>query len=122
LNLHGIVSGAIGAINPQRAIMVLQSTGYTTADDGTQMPTYRTLNVSGQIQDLSGKDIMRLNGLNIQGVMQKAYLTGNFEGVFRVLGKGGDLLKFGGRTYLVTVVLERWPDWVCVALTMQMDD
>jgi hypothetical protein len=122
LNLHGIVSGAIGAINPQRSITVLQSTGYTTADDGTQMPIYRTLNVTGQIQDLSGKDIMRLNGLNIQGLMQKAYLTGDFEGVFRVLGKGGDLLKFGGRTYLVTVVLERWPDWVCVALTMQMDD
>lgn len=122
MNLHAIVSGAIGAINPQRAITVLQSTGYSTAADGTQIPTYRTLNVTGQIQDLSGKDIMRLNGLNIQGVMQKAYLTGNFEGVFRALGKGGDLLKFGGRTYLVTVVLERWPDWVCVALTMQMDD
>ena len=121
MNLHGIASSAIGTINPQRAVTVLISTGYTTAADGSQVPSYNSVQATGQIQDLSGKDISRLNGLNIQGVMQKAYLTGDYEGVFRVLGKGGDLLKFGNQTYLVTAVLERWPDWVCVGLTMQLD-
>lgn len=121
MNLHAIVSGVIGAVNPQRMITVWKSTGYTTADDGAQVPTYTIVPVMGQIQELTGKDIMRLAGLNIQGVTQKAYLSGDFEGVFRALGKGGDLLKFGGQTYLVTVVLERWPDWVCVGLTMQLD-
>jgi hypothetical protein len=122
LNLHGIVSGAIGAINPQQPCIVMQSTGYTTADDGTQIPKYKNINGSVQIQALSGKDIVRLAGLNIQGVTDKGYITGNFEGVFRKSSKGGDLLKVGGDTYLISVVLERWPDWVCVALTMQIDD
>ena len=121
MNLHGLVSGAIGSVNPQRNITILQSSGYTTAADGSQIPAYTTIQTTGQIQDLSGRDIMRLNGLNIQGVMQKAYLNGDFEGVFRVLGKGGDLIKFGGQTYLVTSVLERWADWVCLGITMQLD-
>lgn len=121
MNLHSIVSGAIGAVNPQRDIVVWKSTGYTTAADGSQIPAYTTIPTTGQVQELTGRDIMRLAGLNIQGVTQKAYLSGNFEGVFRVMDRGGDLLKFGGQTYLVAVVLERWPDWVCVGLTMQLD-
>lgn len=121
MNLHQIVSSAIGAINPFIAITVKQSTGYTTAADGSQIPTYQTISTKGQVQALSGGDLKKLEGLNVQNVTQKAYLNGNYEGVFRVLGKGGDLLIFNGRTYLVMAVLERWPDWCCVALTMQMD-
>jgi hypothetical protein len=49
------------------------------------------------------------------------YVRGNVEGLFRVLGKGGDLLEFEGQKYLVASVMERWPDWCCVALTMQLD-
>lgn len=121
MNLHGLVSNMIGSVNPLRDVRILVSTGYSTAPDGTQVPTYKLRQTVAQIQELTGKDLMRLAGLNIQGVAQKAYLTGNYEGVFRVLGKGGDLIKFGGQTYLVTAVLERWPDWVCVGITMQMD-
>ncbi len=121
MNLHAIASQATAAVNPLTAITVLQSTGYTKSGDGTQVPTYTSGTVSGSVQALSGKDLQKLEGLNVQGVSQKAYLSGDFEGIFRVLGKGGDLLKFGGQTYLVVAVLERWPDWVCVALSMQLD-
>jgi hypothetical protein len=119
MNLHSIVSGAIGAVNPFIPVSIKQSTGYTTAPDGTQVPAYNTITTTGQQQALSGGDILRLSNLNIQGVTTKMYLTGQYEGVFRVLGKGGDLLAFGGQTYLVAQVLERWPDWACVALSMQ---
>ena len=121
MNLHAIASGVTGIVTPSQAATVQQSTGYTTGADGSQTPTYQTINTTADMQPLTGRDIERLNGLNIQGVFQKAYLTGNFEGVFRVLGKGGDLIVIGSRTYLVAMVLERWPDWCCVALTMQDD-
>lgn len=121
MNLHGIASAAIAAVNPMTAMTIKTSTGYTTGTDGTQTPTYSTATASGQVQALSGSDIKRIEGLNIQGVVQKVYLTGNYEGQFRKLGKGGDLLVFGGRTYLVTVVFERWPDWCAVGVTAQLD-
>jgi hypothetical protein len=120
MNLHGIVAGAIGAVNPMAPMTIRQSTGYTIVDF-EQVPTYSTLITAGQVQALTGKDLQMLNGLNIQGVTQAIYLNGNFEGVFRVLGKGGDLIVFNGLTYLVVAVLERWFDWCKVAVTVQMD-
>jgi hypothetical protein len=121
MNLHQIASGAISAVNPMRTVTILQSTGYTTGADGTQTPAYSTTTAQAQIQELSTGDIKRLEGMNAQNVQQKVYLTGNYEGLFRVLGKGGDLIKFGSQTYLVTAVLERWPDWCSVGITMQLD-
>ena len=119
MNLNDLVSSAIGAINPQVSISVQSSTGYTTNPDGTQVPTYSISTAMGQVQPLSSQDLRKLDGLNIQGVTAKVCLTGDFEGVFRVLGKGGDLLTFNGQAYLVTAVLERWPEWTCVGITMQ---
>lgn len=121
MNLHSVVSGAIGSVNPFIPIEVQQSTGYTTDANYNQIPTYATIQTTGQVQPLSASDVRKLEGMNIQNVTQAVYLNGNFEGVFRVLGKGGDLLVFNGYTYLVNAVLERWPDWCKVGVTMQMD-
>ncbi len=126
MNLNSIVSGAINAVNPQVAVMIQQSTGYTIGADGSQIPTYTTIQATGQMQTLSPSDLrileamMNHSGLALQSVQQKIYLNGDYEGVFRVLGKGGDLLTIGNYTYLVTAVLERWPDWVSLGLTMQV--
>jgi len=120
MNLNGLVAGIVGTVNPQVSITVQASSGYTTNPDGMQVPTYINSTATGQVQPLGPQDLRRLDGLNIQGVTAKVYLNGDFEGVFRVLGKGGDLLTFNGQTYLVTAVLERWPDWTCVGVTMQL--
>ncbi len=122
MNLHALVRGAIGAINPDIPVTIRVSTGSTEDSSGRTVPSYADpIDTMGQKQDLSGSDIYRLQAQNIQGVICKMYLNGNYEGLFRVLGKGGDLLTFGGQVYLIVKVMERWPDWCCVALTMQLD-
>lgn len=122
MNLRNITSGALSSIVPQIAVTVLVSSGYTVAADFSQVPAYDApLATFGRIQPLDTQDLKKLDGLNIQGITQKLYINGNFEGVFRVLGKGGDLIQFGGRTYLVSAVLERWAGWCSLALTMQVD-
>lgn len=121
MNLHSIVSGAVGMVNPLIPIGIKRSTGYTTDANYKQVPEYESISATGQVQALTGRDLRQLEGLNIQGVNEAVYLNGNFEGVFRVLGKGGDLLVFNGYTYLVMAVLERWPDWCKLAVVMQMD-
>lgn len=120
MNLNNLVSGAINAVNPQVSVTIQQSTGYTIGTDGSQIPTYTTIYAAGQMQSLSASDLRRLEAMNIQSVQQKLYLNGDYEGIFRVLGKGGDLITIGNYTYLVTAVLERWPDWVSLGLTMQV--
>lgn len=122
MNLHQLVRGVVGGINPDIPVTVMQSTGATEDDTGRITPNYVTLPATtGQKQPVTGRDIERFQQQNIQGVTCKMHLNGNFEGLFRVLGKGGDLLQFGGQTYLVASVMERWPDWCCVALTLQLD-
>ncbi len=125
MNLHSIASQAISAVNPMIAITTQLSGGYVTNPDGSQVPLYTDGTTTGQVQSLTASDLKKLEGLNIQNVEQKVYLNGNFEGAFRQLGLGGDLLIFsygsaGSQTYLVTAVLERWPDWCCVGVTMQV--
>jgi hypothetical protein len=121
MNLHGIARQAIGSVNPNTAVTIKVSTGYTTGADGSQVPAYAPIETTGQVQALSSQDLQKLQGLNVQGVTSKIYLDGKYDGVFRILGKGGDLIVIGGRTYLVNAVMEQWPDWVALGITLQLD-
>lgn len=122
MNLHAIVRGAIQAVNPDIDVIVLRSTGATEDRSGRSVPGYADpVSARGQKQPVTGRDIERFNQQNIQGVTCKMYLYGNIEAMIRKDNRGGDLLKFEGSTYLVASVMERWPDWCCVALTLQLD-
>lgn len=131
MNLHAIVSGAIGVVNPQVNGQVQVSTGYTTLKDGERVPSYAdAFTVPIQCQALTAKDLAQTDSLNIQGVLQAFYLNGDIEGVDRPFGKGGDLISFGAvnvptslqnTTWLVQTVLETWDTgWCKVAGVLQL--
>ena len=121
MNLHAIVSGAIGAINPPTACLFRASAGYDIAPDRSQVPRYVDFpDVMCQVQTLSNTDLRKMDALNIQGIGNKIYLNGDANGVNRGEIKGGDLFIFpNGSVWLVTVVLENWPDWTACAVTQQ---
>lgn len=78
--------------------------------------------VSSQIQSLTYSDLLKLDALNIQGQRRGVYVNGRFDGVVRPQLKGGDLATFpDGTQWLVAHVLEYWPDWCKLALTLQDD-
>lgn len=120
-----MVAGAIGSINPFVSATVSRSTGYTTAADGSRTPTYTTFTISTQVQALTYSDLDHLDGLNIQGVRRAIYLTGNVMAAVRVDQRGGDIITFPsgtlpeGNVWLAAYVLEAWPDWVKVAISLQ---
>lgn len=130
MNLHGIVSGIIGVVNPFVPVTLNQSSGYTTANDGKRTPTYTSSVQSAQVQALSAPEIQHLDALNIQGVLRKAYLNGDWRGVYRPNNQGGDLFVFGsaapvpaalqGTTWKVVQVFETWPDWCALAIQLQV--
>lgn len=124
MNLHGIVRGAINAVNPDYSTFVFVSVGQTTGPDGTRVPAYYVQNgVRAQVQALTFSDLRQLDGLNLNGERRAIYLFGKFDGVVRNLLKGGDMIvilngvSVGG--WLVAQVLEQWPDWCKVAATLQ---
>lgn len=120
MNLHGIVSGAIGAVNPFVPGAMRVSTGYTTSASGKRTPTYSDTPVSVQLQALGYKDLQQIDGLNMQGVVKAAYVNGNFNGVNRPKNQGGDLLVVGTDTWLIVQPLEEWPGWCKFVVNLQV--
>jgi hypothetical protein len=119
MNLQAIASAAIQSINPDVSATWLSSTGYTTAADGSRTPTTVSVAIKAQVQALSGPDLEHVAGLNLQGVVRAAYLTGDIEGIVRDRQMGGDKLIIGNQTWLVAQVLEAWPDWTKVVIVLQ---
>ena len=121
MNLHSIVSGAIGSINPLVPLIFQTSAGYAQSADGTPVPQYnRPVTVLGQIQELQDSEIRQLDSLNIQGQRRKVYINGQVDGLVRVNQQGGDILTApDGTVWLVAVVLEYWPDWCSLAVVLQ---
>lgn len=119
MNLHGIVSGAIGTVNPFVPAQIKVSAGYTTDGAGHRNPSYTTTDVSVQLQALGYKDLMQVDGLNLQGVVKAAYVNGNFNGVNRPKQQGGDMLIVNGETWLIVQPLEEWPDWCKFVVNLQ---
>jgi hypothetical protein len=122
MNLHSVASAAIGSVNPNITGQLKVSTGYDTSVSGARVPQYAaTVDVPIQVQSLSSREIEHIDSLNIQNVTRAAYLYGNVQGLDRAAAKGGDLLRFGGKVWLVAVVLETWPTWCKVGLAAQTD-
>ena len=126
MNLRGIANGVASVINPNIAITLISSSGYTTDAAGHRTPLTTSTSLTGQVQAMSGDDLKHIDGLNIQGVFRSVYLYGNIQGVVRADGKGGDTLRFpqvpGGVTqdWLVVQVMESWPDWARVIVCLQV--
>lgn len=134
MNLHGIVSPYVAAINPFVTACLWVSTGSTKNRDYSETATYAKYpGIKIQMQALSGRDLRQLEMLNIQGVTRKAWLNGFVEGLNRAAGKGGDLIVFAsdmsvptplqGTAWLVEVVFETWDadGWCSVGLIQQLN-
>jgi hypothetical protein len=122
MNLHAIAGPIIAAVNPFITCTLQASTGYTTNADGRRVPSYADpVSIACQVQPLQYTDILKLEGLNIQGVRSKVYIAGKWQGHVRPDQVGGDLLTMpDGTVWLVAVVMEDWPDWCVVTITRQM--
>ncbi len=128
MNLRQIANGVTQTVNPNTSVTWMRSTGFSTSEDFQQVPEYESTTVLANVQALSGSDLQHINGLNIQGTMRKVYLYGDVKAISRPDATGADLLVFpqdpasSPQTWLVSQVMETWPDWCCVIVTLQTDD
>lgn len=127
MNLHGIVSHAIHAVNPFVEGELRVSDGWNTNPDGSRTPKYKaTVRAQMQVQPVGFKDLAQLDGLNLNGYQRTIYINGRLDGNVRVSQLGGDLITLPptegfpqGSVWLTVKVLEQWPEWVAVAATLQ---
>jgi hypothetical protein len=125
MNLHGIASPIVGAVNPLVPVAALISAGQSApGPDGVVAPVYSSqVQLLGQVQPITWRDLQQLEGVNLGGVRWKIYLNGKVDAIVRAEKKGGDLIVIPtGQhpgTWLVAQVLEQYPDWVCAAIVFQ---
>ena len=126
VNLNSIVSPLVAAVNPRETITIYPSAGYTTNPDGTRVPAYGTsVTMLASVQALAYNDIVQADGLSIQGERVVMYLFGDWNGIVRADGKGGDMItRPDGSKWLVAMVNENWGDstgWTKVLCTRQLN-
>ena len=125
MNLHNIVQPYITTVNPNMIALFYKSTGYSTDTDGSRVASFADpLTISCQWQSFQYNDLVQLDGLNINGEKRALYLNGDWDGVSRPDGTGGDLivLTSNNTTWVVCMVLENWQaqdGWVKVAVVRQ---
>jgi hypothetical protein len=120
MDLRGIANGISDTINPNISVTVQASTGYTIGAGLKQAPSYADpITGFAQVQALTAADLRHLDGLNIQGATKSIILRGPLDAIVRVNSQGGDLVTFGGQTWLTVAVLEQWPLWTRAAIQLQ---
>jgi len=119
MDLRAIANGISSQINPNTDVELRVSNGFTVGAGMKQVPAYIVTTGKAQIQALDGADLRQLDGLNITGTTRAIYLRGALHGVIRPENKGGDLVIFGGQTWLVVKVLEHWANWSKAAICLQ---
>lgn len=125
MNLAAIARAAVSPANPDTDLQIKFSEGYLPGDASNgfkQVPKYKTVDCKGNVQALQYKDLIQVEGLNLNGTRRKIYLYGVAEATVRALMKGGDVITdAAGNVWLTAMVLEQWLGWCSVAVTLQLE-
>lgn len=117
--MHGIVSDAIGAINPFISAVLRENTGFTVAADGSRSPTFNDYTAQIQVQAQTEDQLAFSMNQGFQGVLRSVYLDGNWTGIVKADQTGNDELYFNGYRWMIYHVIEIWPDWCHVLVAQQ---
>ncbi len=120
MDLRGEANAVTDTVNPNISVTLQASAGYSIGSGLKQVPSY-AVPVTGfaQVQALTAADLRHLDGLNIQGATRSIILRGELNAIVRANSQGGDLVQFGGQTWLTVAVLEQWPLWTRAAIQLQ---
>jgi hypothetical protein len=123
VNLHGLASLAVGAVNPLTSATLKRCMGYGTSANGTRTPVYAEDEaVDVQLQGMGEKELAHMNELNIGGILRTVWTNGTLQALDRKQGTGGDLLiTADNTTWLVVHILFQWPEWVSAVVQKQVD-
>lgn len=112
MNLSSIANSAIQSILPNRAITLKKYAGFTINEYAERIPSYYTVDIYADIQDLSSSDLSFAEKIGLQGQLRNIYihapdnLRANMQGE-----SGGDLVNFDGADWLVIKLVEDYPHY-----------
>ena len=126
MNIFGIVSPIVGAVNPRETLTIYSPVGYVTNADGTRTPNTATpVTVLANVQNADYDTLQQNGGINLSSENLVAYLPGDYTGVVRADQKDGSVIvRADSSRWLVISVSENWQfgsGWTRVLMTRQLN-
>lgn len=122
MNLNSLVSGIIGTVTPLEEVNLFRCTGQANVK-GVITPTYAPMvPVMADVQSVGDAVLKLIDRVGLNDKTLHFYLDGDWRGIFRPDGTGGDMIYARNNWWLITAVPEDYSNagWVCVRGTLQM--
>lgn len=121
MNLHAIVSGAIGSVNHHEMVTIYRCNG-TTNNAGVVSVTYTPSDILAQVQAPNAGDLKLFDNLADAKHVKKFYLNASAHTINRHEETAGDIIERADGSYWLIVMIrdDFSPEgWLCVLGTLQ---
>ena len=121
MNLHAIVSGAIGSVNHHEMVTIYRCNG-TTNTAGVVSVTYTPSDIMAQVQAPNAGDLRLFDNLADAKHVKKFYINASAHTINRHEETAGDIIeRADGSYWLIDMILDDFsPEgWLCVLGTLQ---
>lgn len=120
MNMHKLVRGPVGLVNPDKIGTLYTVSGYAVAH-GIRTPSYQLADVRLQFQAAASDGVSRMLAIAQNNSVEIVYAYGNISDLSRPDDSGGSVIEVDNRWYYVQRVLEWWPGWCCLSVVRQLD-
>lgn len=121
MNLHAIVSGAIGSVNHHEMVTIYRCTGLTNTT-GVVSVTYTPQDIMAQVQAPNAGDLKLFDNLADAKHVKKFYINASAHTINRHEETAGDIIeRADGSYWLIDMIRDDFsPEgWLCVIGTLQ---
>ena len=108
MNLHNIVRPAITAINPDQQITIKVNKGNQHFAGGIVEPIFEEISTTAQVQPVPSSEIQFIDNYVSSNTYRNFYLNGEFSGLNRRKGTGGDIITWNGFDWYIDSEPEPW--------------
>ena len=121
MNIHAIVSGAIGSVNHHEMVTIYRCNG-TTNTAGVVSVTYTPSDIMAQVQAPNAGDLKLFDNLADARHVKKFYINASAHTINRHEETAGDIIeRADGSFWLIDMIRDDFsPEgWLCVLGTLQ---
>ena len=121
MNLHAIVSGAIGSVNKHEMVTIYRCTGLTN-NAGVVSVTYTPSDIMAQVQAPNAGDLKLFDNRADAKPVKKFYINASAHTINRHEETAGDIIeRADGSYWLIDMIRDDFsPEgWLCVIGTLQ---
>lgn len=123
MNLHDVVAGAIGSVNPHETVTIWRCTGVSVTK-GVVTPVYASITRRAQIQQPSPSDLQQNERVARAAHSLKAWINVPADTINRNAQTAGDIIQRDDGTYwLIVAIREAYEQagWLSVLCVEQLE-